>query len=321
MARFKTASFAPAELAEAKKELDDIFGIVKVKNSKRVNTNAVKKIEENRYEIAELVTRVIEETVTVTDPTPFMVDLLDGSITDKNVFRELDSSLRVVNRAYGTKPLSQRLLFREFYMQTSMKEVAVEIPLEEIAAGSTTASQITDAIALAITRYRVAAVLSGIDAAVTAVADRTGKAGYLLRYSGFTQGNLDLAIDGLMDESDSPTILGRHVAMNPAIRGFTGYSDDTTNELNQRGVLSRYNGANVVTLRDGTSNANPTHIIGADRVYIVGGQRGAFWQNKDVTFLNWAIVDPRSSTFGTGVRIEDGMLVYDPYRYRVIEVL
>lgn len=315
----KTASRTIESLAEAKKEMDELFGIVKGKNRK-ANTSAIKKIDENRFELAELVTSIIEDTVTITDPTPLLVDLIDGDIKNDYLWRELDSSLRVVNRAYGTKPLSQRLLFKEFSMQTSMKEVAVEISLEEIAAGSTTASQVTDAIASAINRYRIAAVLDGIDAGVTAVADRTGVAGYLLRYAGFTQSNLDMAIDGLLDEDATPSVMGRHVAMNPAIRGFTGWSDDVTNELNLRGVIGQYHGANVVTLRDGFSKPDNAHVIRKDRVYLASGTKGAFWMNKDVSFLNWAVVEPRSSTFGTGVRIEDGILVWDPYRYRIIEV-
>lgn len=315
----KTASRTIESLAEAKKEMDELFGIVKGKNRK-ANTSAIKKIDENRFELAELVTSIIEDTVTITDPTPLLVDLIDGDIKNDYLWRELDSSLRVVNRAYGTKPLSQRLLFKEFSMQTSMKEVAVEISLEEIAAGSTTASQVTDAIASAINRYRIAAVLDGIDAGVTAVADRTGVAGYLLRYAGFTQSNLDMAIDGLLDEDATPSVMGRHVAMNPAIRGFTGWSDEVTNELNLRGVIGQYHGANVVTLRDGFSKPDNAHVIRKDRVYLASGTKGAFWMNKDVSFLNWAVVEPRSSTFGTGVRIEDGILVWDPYRYRIIEV-
>jgi hypothetical protein len=317
--RVKTASMNMETLASTKQELDEIFATVKGRD-KRANSSAVKKLDENRWEIAELMVRVIEDTVTVTDPTPLLVQLVDGDIKNQDIFRELDSSLRVVNRSYGTKPLSQRLLYKEFYMQSSMKEVAVEVALEEIAVGSTTASQVTDSIASAIVRYRIAAVLDGIDAAVTAVADRTGVAGYLLRYAGFTQSNLDMAIDGLLDENETPTVMGRHVAMNPAIRGFTGWSDEVTDDLNRRGVIGEYHGANVLTLRDGFSKPDNAHVIRKDRVYLASGEKGAYWQNKDVSFLNYAVVDPRTSTFSTGIRIEDGMLVWDPYRYRVIEV-
>lgn len=318
MPQFKLASRTPESLDAAKVELDDIFNIVKGKNGVPV-ASAIKKLDDNRYEIAQLIVSIINDTYTLTDPLPFLVDEITGNIQDKNLWRRMDSNLRVVNRSYGTKPLSQRLTFKEFSMQTSMKEVAVEIPLEEIAAGSTTASQVTDAITSAILRYRVAAVLDGIDAGVTAGADHSGEPGYTLRYTGFTQANLDKAIDGVSDEGDTPTIFGRHVAINPVIRSFTGFSQDILTQLQTRGLLATYNGANIVTLKDGYSNRDGSHAIRRDRVYIASGRKGAYYMTKDVSFLNWAMVDPRSSTFGVGTRIEDGVLVWDPFQYRIIE--
>lgn len=320
MPQFKTASRSFTDLTAAYAELDEIFSIVKPSRGKKAVPSAIRELDNNRYEIAELIISLINDTYILTDPTPFFVDPIDGDIRNDYLWRELDSNLRVVNRSYGTKPLSQRLTFKEYSISTSMKEVAVEIPLEEIAAGSTTASQVTQAIANAILRYRVGTVLDGIDAGVTAGADRTGMSGYTLRYSGLTQANLDKAIDGLLDESDTPAIFGRHVVMNPTIRGFTGFSQDVTTELNRRGVLGVYNGASIVTLKDGFSKVDNSHVIRKDRVYLASGTKGAYWMQKDVNFLNWSMVDPRTSTFGVGTRLEDGMLVYDAYRYRIIEV-
>lgn len=319
MPQFKTASRQHNDLTAAYAELDDIFNIVRQKSGKP-NHNAVKHLDENRYAIAELILSLVNDTYTLTDPTPFFVTPLDGDIRNDYIWRELDSNLRVVKRSYGTKPISQRLTFKEYSISTSMKELAVEIPLEEIAAGSTTASQVTQAFAGALLRYRVGTVLDGIDAGVTSGNDRTGVAGYTLRYSGLTQANLDKAIDGLLDENETPAIFGRHVAMAPTIRGFTGWSDDVTNELNVRGVIGQYHGANIVTLRDGFSKVDNSHVIRTDRVYLASGQKGAYWMSKDVNFLNWSMIDPRTSTFGVGTRIEDGMLVYDMYRYRIIEM-
>jgi hypothetical protein len=318
MPQFKTASRSFSDLNTAKQELNDIFGIVQGAN-KKIVPSAVRKLDENRYEIAELILTLINDTYLVTDPTPLLVDTVDGDIKNDYVWREMDSNLRVVSRGYGSKPLSQRLTFKEYSISTSMKEIAVEIPLEEIAAGSTTASQVTDAIANAILRYRIAAVLSGIDAGVTAGADRTGVAGYTLRYTGMTQANLDKAIDGLLDESDAPTVFARHIALQPAIRSFTGFSDDVTEEMFRRGVIGQYHGANVTTLKDGFSKVDNSHLIPKNRVYLAGGQKGAKWMQKDVSFLNWSMVDPRTSTFGVGTRLEDGMLMFDPYRYRIVE--
>lgn len=317
--KFKTASRSVEDLKTAKQELDDIFSIVKGPNG-RVNPKAMKELDTNRYEISELVVQLITDTYLLTDPTPMLADVTSGDIRDNHIFREQDSTLRVVGRALGTKPLSQRITFREYGMVTTQREVAVEVPLEEIAAGAITASQITDNIAAALNRAKISMVLDAIDAACTAVADRSGVSGYVLRYVGLTAANLDKAIDGLFDEAESPTIMARHVALYPALRAFSGWSSDSLRELEMRGVVGAYRGANIVPLRDQYSKIDGSHLIPANRVYLAAATKGARVMDKDVSFLNWSMIDPRTSTFGTGVRVEWGTLVHDAYQYRVLEV-
>lgn len=318
MPQFKTASRGFDELKTAKDELNEMFSIVKGSNGK-LNQKAVQKLDQNRYEIAELILQIVRDTVLVTDPTPFLVDVVDGQLGNDYVWQELDSTLRVVARSYGTKPLSQRLVFKEYGMVTSHKEIAVEIPLEEVAIGRVTPSLVTDAVAEAINRYRIVSILSAIDAGVPSGADHTGKSGYNLRYTDLTAGNLDKALDGLLDESDSPTIFGRHIALAPKIRGFSGWSADTLRELEVRGLIGTYHNSSVVTLKDQYHKREGGHLIAANKAYISSGTKGAKFMAKDVSFLDWAMVDPRSSTFGVGTRLEDGVLVFDAYQYRIIE--
>lgn len=315
---FKVGKFNAEELQTAKNELDEIFSIVKGKNGKLV-PSAVKKLDDNRYDIAELILQVINETYLITDPTPLLVEVVDGDIRNNYLWRELDSTLRVVNRSYGTKPISQRLTFKEHSISTSMKEIAVEIPLEEVAAGSTTPSQVAESMAQAILRYRIAAVLDGIDAGVTSGADLTGESGYTKRYSGLTQANLDKAIDGLLDDSEAVTIFSRHIALAPTLRTFSDFSDEVKDDMTRRGVIGMYHNAQILTLRDQYSQVDASHLISKDRVYLAASRKGAIWMQKDVSFLNWALVDPRSSSFGVGTRLEDGMLVRHQNRYRIIE--
>lgn len=318
MPQFKTASRSADELKTAKAELDDMFSIVKGAGGK-INQKAVQKLDSNRYEIAELILQLVRDTVLVTDPTPFLVDVVDGQLGNDYVWQELDSALRVVSRSYGSKPLSQRLVFKEYGMVTSHKEIAVEIPLEEVAVGRITASLVTDTIAEAINRYRIVNILAAIDAGVTSGADHTGKSGYNLRYTDLTQANLDKAIDGLLDEGDSPAIFGRHIALAPKIRSYTGWSADTLREFEVRGMIGQYHNATVVSLRDQYHKRESGHLIAYNKAYIASGTKGAKFMSKDVSFLDWAMVDPRSATFGVGSRIEDGVLVFDPYQYRIIE--
>lgn len=326
MQQFKTASRSAGELKTAKAELDEIFSVVKGSGGK-LNPKGVKKLEDNRYEIAELILQLINDTVLITDPLPFLVEPVDGVLGNQYIFQRLDSTLRVVNRSYGSKPLSQRLVFKEFALSTTSKEVAVEIPLEEIAVGRVTASLVADTMAQAIQRYRVKNVLDAIDAGVpAATADHTGKAGYNLRYTDLTQANLDNAIDGLQDENESPTIFARHIAINPKIRTFAGFAagatqwpQTTMEEFVARGAIGTYHGATIVSLRDQFRLADSSHLLAANKAWIGSGKPGAMFQTKDVSFLDWSLVDPRTSTFGVGTRLEDGVLVFDPYQYRIIE--
>lgn len=330
MARFKTARRQPNELAEAKQELDNLF-IEAVRkggvnsSSKEFNPRGIQKIREHEFELAELMVQVIQDIAVTTDPANFLVDDMDAALGDQHIWQQMDASLRAFRRSPGSKPLSQRLTWKEWSMTTSQKEIAVEVPLEEVAVGRTTPSQVAEAIAFAYNRHRISALLDAIDAGVpSATNDRTGVAGYTLRYSGITTANLNKAIDGIMDEGGTPAIMARHIALQPVLRtavqaDTNTYSGNMKQVFEQRGVTGQYNGAAIVTLQDSFSKYTGSHAIRSDRIYIASGVKGAIRKNVDLAFLNWAMTDSRTATFGTGIRWEDGILVWDPYRYRVVE--
>jgi hypothetical protein len=130
--------------------------------------------------------------------------------------------------------------------------------------GRVTPSQVAERMATAILRDRIKTVLNAIDSAVDAVADRTGESGFLLRYAGYTQANFDKAIDGMMDEAETPALFGRHVALAPAVRGFTAtpFGDETfKSELTLRGTIGTYHNAQIVTLKDQYAETSADHII------------------------------------------------------------
>jgi len=317
---FKTASRSESELKDAKATLDNAFKEAVVGSNGKFNARGLKKLDDNRMDIAELIVQLIQDTVNVTDPLPFLVEQVEGDIKNQYVWQRPNSALKVTQRSYGSKPLSQRITFSEFSIKTTMKELAVEIPLEEVASGRVTPSMVTEQIAFTINRYRLASVLDALDTAITAVADRSGKAGFNLRYTGLTKANLDNAIDGLYDEGVVPSIFARYTAFSPTVRNFAGWSNLSTYDHEKRGQIASYLGAPVVQLNDQFSFTTQSHALRNDRVYIASGKPGAKFMTKDVSFLNWAMVDQRTATFGTGVRIEDGLLVWDPYQYRIIEV-
>lgn len=324
MPTFRTSSWDKDKIKSCGAELDSLFFEAVGKGESRMNPHAVDRLAKDRVEIAQTIINLIEQVLDNVDPLPLLVDEVTGDIRNNYVWQELNSALRVTTRAYGSKPLSQRLQFKEYSMSTSMKEVAVEIPLEEVYSGRQTPSLAAQEIAVAIARFRTSNTLDLIDAAVPAVNDRTGITGYTLRYAlgtALTQAALDKAIDGLRDEGDDVTIVGRHVSIFPAIRSFTTLSVDQADEFGARGVVGQYHGANILTLKDAYARRSADHLIRKDRVYLASGVKGCIYMTKPVEFLNYSFVDARTATFGTGLRLEDGIMMYDAYRYRVIEVV
>lgn len=319
MKKFRTASRTADEMKVAKTDLNASLVDVLRGTDGKLNRRGMQKIHDNRFDLAETIIQLINDEVTTTDPLPFLVDEETGDIRNNYVWQRMTAGLRVVNRAYGSKPLSQRFTFNEFGVVTTPREINVEIPLEEIASGRITASLVAEQMAFAINRYRISNVLNMLDVAVPgSTADHTNLSGYTLRYTGLTKANLDNALDGLLDETDVPTIMGRHIALYPAIRNFAGWSQLTTTEFEIRGQIAQYLGCPILKLQDGFSLITGTHVIRNDRVYVAGSQKGAIHITKDLSFLDYAVVDERTATFSTGIRLEDGLLMHNPYLYRIL---
>jgi hypothetical protein len=324
MRKMKTASWTGTKMQECRDTLDTMFREqLGYGNGKRMDPKGVKWITDNRVDIAETIVNLMQNEIDSIDPLPLLVEQTTGDIRNNYIWQELTGTVRVVDRAYGTKPLSQRLYFREHSIKTSMKETAVEFALEEVFAGRMTPSLAASEMAIARIRYRTSMVLDAIDAGVPNVADRTGQAGYTLRYTvatALSAAVLDKAIDGLQDEGSNATVFGRHLALHPAIRGFSGWSDSVNDELQRRGQIGVYHGANIVTLRDPLGRRAEEHLIPYNKVWVASGAPGAVYMDKPVTFLNWAEVSARDAVFGTGIRFEDGVKVWDPYQYRIITI-
>jgi len=315
---FKTGKWTREKLETAKQELDAIFAEAVKGPGGSFNRKSVQAIQEARFDIADLIINIVEETFLLTDPTALLVDSTTGNLGDIELYREQSSALRMVNRAIGSKPISQRLQFNERNIVTAQKEVAVEVPLEKVASGSVTPSQMATNMAIAIQRDRISTTVQAIDDAVSATPDRTGLSGWNLRYTGFTQPNFDKAIDGIMDESESPTVFGRHSVLAPTIRAFTGFGLENLDILTERGIIGSYHGAGILTVKDQYNKYVGSHVIRNDRAYVVGGTKGAISKTVDVGFLDYVTVDERTATFAAGRRVEYGTLVWDPLRYRVI---
>jgi len=322
MIQFKTASRTGEEMKLAQAKVAEAFNQVKGTDGK-LNKLGVRQLKEMEWELGELIIQLMDDTVATTDPTAFLVDVMSGDIANEYVWQEVSAALRIVDRANGSKPNSQRLTFSEYQIHTAGKELVVEVPLEQVASGRYNPALIAEVMAEAVTRWRIGFVLAGLDAGVPSAVDRSGASGFSLRYTGMTEGNLKNAVNGLLDESETPAIFGRHVAL-AAIQGFAGWatsgSDAALREFETRGMVGQYLGAPIISLRDRFSKRTNSHVIPANRAYLSSGTKGAILMEKDVSFLNFSEVLPAESVYRVGIRMDLGLLVYDPYQYRIITV-
>jgi hypothetical protein len=329
--QFRVGKLTTDEFKEAKELLDASFAPlaeVGKRGSAVTRPSVMKELEDNKYQIGELIVTVINEQITVANPLPLIVDEVSTDWRNDYVWTEIQKSLRVDERSPGSKPLSQLpFSWSEYGMETTQREVAVEVPLETIAKGTITASMVTEVIATGVLRERITRITNALSDAITAIPDRTGVSGYNLRYSGFTQANVDKAIDGLFDESDTATAFGRYITLEPALRAFTvsaGISDrslGSDDAMFERGVIGVYHGCRFVAVRDQFSKVwGNQHLLSKSLVWMVGAQKGAIYMTQDLSFLDWSELNTKNASFGTGFRFIDGLLVQDPYRYRIFDV-
>jgi hypothetical protein len=325
--QFRMAERTPDQQMAALSDVDQAFAMLKSTDGKGFSRAGAKALKDMEFDLGSLVVQLVNDQMLTQDPTPMMVNVIDGNYPDDYVYQEVTSALRVVDRAPGSKPQSQRLSFAEWGIQTSQKEIIAEIPLEQIASGRYTASMVVQALTETKLRHTIGQILDGLDAGVPAGADRSGRAGYTLRYAGFTEANLSNAIDGLMDEGFLPTIFGRWLPL-AGIRGFAGWStgkgasEAQLREFETRGLVGQFQGAPVVAISDRYSRKHQNHVIRYDRVYLSanGPDKGAIFLRKNLSFLDFSEILPAEGIMRVGMRFEDGLLVWDAFKHRIITI-
>lgn len=321
MYNFRVAQYTPEERSDIEAQLTQAFAALKNKDGS-LNRAAVKTLKNAEMEIGEMITRLVDDRMVLEDPTPIFVDVVPGNLGDDWLYQEVTSKLRVVDRAPGTKPLSERLSFKEWSIATSQKELVFECTLEELAVGRYTPALISQIMSEVRIRYRIGQVMNAVDAGIPSTSPITG---HTLRFSGLTAGNLASSTDGLRDQGYEPSIFGRWGALAP-IRNFAGWatsgSDAALREIETRGMVGQYLGAPIVNIAERFSRKYLGQVIRYDRAYISGGAtpRGAVLRENNVSFLDFSEVLPAEGIFRVGIRWDDGVGVFFPDQYRVIEI-
>lgn len=139
---------------------------------------------------------------------------------------------------------------------------------------------------------------------------------YYVSNAGVSKPALDNAIRSVRDASlaGNVTIVGRSTMVDQ-IADFDGYSDETKEEIRQKGVLGRYRGADIVTLNNYKDEDGDPYIP-ANEMWVMSRDVGKFafyggLKSKEFTELdNWY--------WHYLARRDAGVLVHHPERARRI---
>lgn len=301
------------ELAEAKKALNESF--LKYKSIGQIAADP-----EFQYTAAELVRQIALDEFALSDPTPMFCDRESASLGQTLELEEVLNTMKLVRRHPGSKPLTFTPTKRKYPITTKQYDMPFGMDLEKILRRQFDASVFAEHAAQALKRGMLSVVLSAIDAAATGN-DHYGRA---LRYTVATnvdQTSIEAAIRSLGDVNSDVTIIGRYYTLFP-IMGLSGvaFSDVALEEFRQQGMIANYKGAKVVVVNDDFNFYYNSATIPANRIYVVGGRKGAKLHERDVSALNYQWMNTESTMLETGFRVDFGVTVLQPWRFRVIEI-
>ena len=279
-----------------------------------------------RGEAAALIRQSVIDGFEMTDPTPIFMERREGTLGDTYEFEQLINTLRVVEYS----PMSAPQVFTPrkgvYTINTSSYELAFGIPLEKVMRRQHTIGEFVDLAAQAMVRHTRDITLTAIDLSTQGGAvDLKGRA---LRTAAaganVAQTEIDAALRRMYAFNSGVTIFGSRYALDP-IYGYGATSDNLKEELNARGVIGAYRGARLVEMVDDHNifYNSFSKVNGVDLeklIFIAAGVPGAIWLEKDLSSLDWELMDVRKAQWSSGVRMEHGTLVHTPWRYHVIQL-
>jgi hypothetical protein len=279
-----------------------------------------------RGEAAALIRQSVQDIFAMTDPTPIFVDRRDGRYGDTYEFEELINTLRVVE--YSPNSLPQVFTPRKgkYTIKTAMYELPFGIELVKLLSGQHTVGSFAQMAAEARVRFMHSFVLTAIDkACAVGTTDLKGRA--LRTTAGaadVSKSEIDSALRRMNAFNTGVSIFGSRYALD-AIYNHGATSDNLKDELNARGVIGRYRGANLVEMQDDHNlfYQNWAKVNGVDvdkLIFLAAGTKGAVLLDKDVRQLDWETLDPRAGMWTTGTRMDMGILVTKPWRYHVVQL-
>jgi hypothetical protein len=273
------------------------------------------------YFAGELIRQLAQDQFNLTDPTPLFFDRITGpGLGNRMRFEEFVNTAKVVERSLGNKPMAYTPHKKFYPISLQDFDVNFAFELEQILTGQMTADVWVDFMAEAVSRYYVQA---GFDCVETATPigtlDAYGRAVRTQVSTTLTDTALDAALRRIGDVSSDIVIAGRYYTLFP-MTGFSGWSDESKEEIRRVGILGSYKGARVVVLRDSYNPFFGEQAVRSDRIYLVGAEKGGVLAEEDMSALNYQVVDQEEQHFRVGAKLRSTFKIFKPWRYHTIEI-
>jgi hypothetical protein len=281
-----------------------------------------------RGEAANLIREVVVDTFKLTDPTPIFTERRDGKFGDTYEFTKLINTLRVVEYSPQSLPTAFTPRKGVWTIKSASYELPFTIPLQKIMNGQHDLGEFAVMAAEALRRHYVTLVLTAIDtAAASGAVDLKGRPlRTMAAGADVVKAEIDAALRRMNAFNQGVTIFGTRWALDPIYTMIGALSVNLADQLNARGVIGTYRGANIVELSDDFNEYYTafTSVNGIDLdklIFIASGLSGAILLERDMSGLDYEVFDPRAAQWSSGIRFDHGVLVHTPFRYHIIQLV
>lgn len=267
---------------------------------------------QKRVAVADTIYELVTREVEATNPLPAIFTTVRGE-AGKKIKAGRNYGGRVYERSYGEYKKISHFKAKYYTMTTTPKSLHISYPIEELAAGITTVSELSQQAANAILFHKVKTVWDTLKAACPTGGDYCTDVGLVM----VDQASLDTALSTFGDRYEIAGIFGRRAFLDGMFvysgnDRSTGYPDSVKEDLINRGLLMFYRGAPILAMRE-----IPDELYGASAM----DAANAFIVAKDNSFNRYVEVTPlRSSneviksdnTFHMYFDFEDGYAIWEP---------
>jgi hypothetical protein len=313
MFNLRTASLKPDVIQEARQALNESFRQYK-------SIGAIAADPQFVHKSAVLIRELARTIWAGTDATPLLFNRKAGPGLGNWVeIEEIVNTAMVVRRSLGGKPKTFTPHKRKYTFDLQDYRVDFALELEAVLTGQMDASVLVDHMGDAIARHYESAAVGAIDAACQiGTLDQYGLPVRTNIGTVLTDTALDTALKRLGDANPDVTIAGRFSALFPML-GFSGYSDAALEEIRNLGAIGRYKGAQVVVLKDRYNPFFRASTIPANRIYLVGGEKGGDFVEEDMSMLDYETIDQEEQHMRLGTKLRATFFVHKPWKYHVVQ--